>query len=770
MNGSSAGAASSKRDKRRSALQERLADLTASFSQNRDAHFRQQLHALQCDMTLLNNADPYDPGPLPDDADEIAALIENTVGGGKFAREMAGLAGMWYSRFVQEVNQAKEDRDTDLTMLMHRHNDNLDRFNREYRFRVHFASEEYNKLSGTLRERLVSSINGKKTRLMREKEHLDIADTNALLLHPNQFSITNPASPGGLHGNRKTRHTRHRIDLDELGNGVSDAFGGGNAAGGGGTNKRKRKADDDHPPASPARDAPTPADRAKVKEVQQQNAAAYSIHSLFTDKELTLHANYAHVATTHFFSVSRRAEHAASGLATNGHNTDVDEASGFDGTGAEDNGTPAESMARTASHQNFHHATRSTRTQAHAALSTLADLSDKPATRPNLPYHILANYHARPNGNAPPLPSLMNDEIEDDLARIDRLLGQPASFIDRTLIDECIEVPHDDVGEGVVPPQDPARFNFLHPDFPADMGVRWFPMRNAGEREAVEMVTITKTTATAEIPRGPVEADLVFYVPPEDGSRPFNYVEEPPTGLPQRNFGETTHKVTIEDIRGDEHAYDLDTDALQALQGVPTQTTYATFDSDEEVQRVYYPEVEKLLFDHVQGVHKVIIFDHTIRRQESKARRQPVNRTHVDQTAKAAADRVRLHVSDPEEAEKLLRGRYRIINVWRPLNGAVVSAPLAFASAASVDRENDLVAVEHRYPDRTGETMQVKYNPALKWKYWSGMENDERLLLKCSDTAEGVGTSVPHTAFVDPRTPVGGKPRESIEVRTLVFG
>src|SRR5699024_1955426 len=60
----------SKRDKRRSALQERLQDLTASFSQNRDAQFRQQLHALQCDMTLINNADPYVPGPLPDSAEE----------------------------------------------------------------------------------------------------------------------------------------------------------------------------------------------------------------------------------------------------------------------------------------------------------------------------------------------------------------------------------------------------------------------------------------------------------------------------------------------------------------------------------------------------------------------------------------------------------------------------------------------------------------------------------------------------------------------------
>lgn len=113
-----ANAPISKRDKRRSALQERLQDLTASFSQNRDAQFRQQLHALQCDMTLINNADPYTPGPLPDSAEEVAQLIERTVGGGLFGREMASLSGMWYSKFVQEVNLIKEDKDAELAMLV----------------------------------------------------------------------------------------------------------------------------------------------------------------------------------------------------------------------------------------------------------------------------------------------------------------------------------------------------------------------------------------------------------------------------------------------------------------------------------------------------------------------------------------------------------------------------------------------------------------------------------------------------------------------------
>ncbi|KAE8389820.1 hypothetical protein ETB97_012522 [Aspergillus alliaceus] len=456
----------SKRDKRRSALQERLQDLTASFSQNRDTQFRQQLHALQCDMTLINNADPYSPGPLPDSAEEIAQLIETTVGGGKFAKEMSSLAGMWYSRFVQEVNHIKAETDADLAMLVHRHNSNLERFQKEYAFRVHFAEEEYSHLSATLRERLVQTISGKRTRLMREKEQLDIADTNALLLHPNQFSITNPASPGGIHGNRKTRHTRHRVDLDELGNGIlAEHF-----------NKRKRKAPEEDV-GSPVRESgyTNPAERAKAQVAQQQQAPSYSIQSLFTEKELSAHANQAHVATVHFFSTSKRADQP-SGAATNGNNTDAEDASGADGT--EDNGTPATDMARTAS-QNFH-ATRSTRGHGSHALNPLSELSDKPAVRPNLPYNILANYHARPSNNgAPPLPPLMNEEVDDDWARMDRLHAKPAGYVDKGLVQLLVEPAPAEI-DGV--PQNPHRFSMLHPDFPPDMGIHLHPIESGKTR------------------------------------------------------------------------------------------------------------------------------------------------------------------------------------------------------------------------------------------------------------------------------------------------
>lgn len=271
------------------------------------------------------------------------------------------------------------------------------------------------------------------------------------------------------------------------------------------------------------------------------------------------------------------------------------------------------------------------------------------------------------------------------------------------------------------------------------------------------------TESAVPIPRGPTTSTLVFYAPPTDGSTPFNYVEEPPEGQPQRNYTEAQHEVQIQDIRGRESEYELNKHAFAVVQSVESQEK--DFTDDTHIQETYYPEVEKLILENVPTAKRVFLFDHTIRRSDPNARRAPVNRAHIDQTSKSTIQRVKFHL--PDEAEELLKGRYRIINVWRPLNGPVVSKPLAFAASESAPDEA-VVPVEHRYPNRTGETAGIKYTDSMKWHYWSGMTNDERLFLQCFDSQDGA--RVPHSAFVDPRTKSDWPGRESIEVRALVFG
>jgi len=268
------------------------------------------------------------------------------------------------------------------------------------------------------------------------------------------------------------------------------------------------------------------------------------------------------------------------------------------------------------------------------------------------------------------------------------------------------------------------------------------------------------------IPRGPVTASLSFYKAPEDGAPPHNYVEPLP-GVPQRNWGDDWESVHLEDLRGQEHKFNLDNNAFDTYQNVKSALDRSGFDDDTKVREVYYPEVEKLLLDNLPGANRVLLFDYTIRRPTGN--RNPVQRVHIDQTPWSAAERIKVHL--PDEANELLRGRYRIVNVWRPLNGPVMTFPLAVADSQTVS-DSDLVPIEHRYPDRNGQTASVRFNAAQKWYYWSGMTDEDRLLLKCFDSDETLGQwgRVPHTAFENPNTPEGAVGRESIEVRALVFG
>jgi hypothetical protein len=276
------------------------------------------------------------------------------------------------------------------------------------------------------------------------------------------------------------------------------------------------------------------------------------------------------------------------------------------------------------------------------------------------------------------------------------------------------------------------------------------------------------------VPRGPVNAKLNFSRPPPEGKVAFNYVDAPPAGEPQHNLDKHQQEVSIQDIRGHESEYNLDRDAFKVIQGVP-ESKEKDFVDDDSIKENYYPEVEKLLLDHIPGSNRVFLFDHTIRRAGPTAKRGPVQSVHIDQTAYSAEKRVRKHLGD--EAEKLLQGRYRIVNVWRSLNKNPVEAmPLAFASSTTLDQK-DVIPVEHRYSHGyTGQTAAIAYNPGQKFHYLSGMTGDERLLLECFDSdvlKEGStvdGGRVAHTAFEHPLTRPDAEGRESIEVRALVFG
>ncbi|ROT34486.1 hypothetical protein SODALDRAFT_318414 [Sodiomyces alkalinus F11] len=287
------------------------------------------------------------------------------------------------------------------------------------------------------------------------------------------------------------------------------------------------------------------------------------------------------------------------------------------------------------------------------------------------------------------------------------------------------------------------------------------PFGGPSASESTQTISVAQKKTT--VPGRHVETTLNYYKPNEDGSPPYaTYVDRPETYERPNDV----RPVTIHDISGHEEDFTLDGQGFQVHRQPVTEKDFV---DDDQIKASYYPETEQLLKD-VTGASRVFIFDHTIRRpppeSETKSNRGPVQRVHIDQSYRAALSRVPHHL--PEEADRLLRGRVQIINVWRPIK-TVERDPLAVAEASSVPDE-DLVMIELIYPNRRGETYHVNYRPAHRWHYKSGLTPDEVLLIKCFDSKkDGRARRVPHTAFVDPTAAPDAPARESIEIRALVF-
>lgn len=200
----------------------------------------------------------------------------------------------------------------------------------------------------------------------------------------------------------------------------------------------------------------------------------------------------------------------------------------------------------------------------------------------------------------------------------------------------------------------------------------------------------------------------------------------------------------------------------------PSRSAVTDFTDEAEVRRRYYPEVEALLRARAEA-REVVVFDHTVRIDGAGAHggRVPVRRPHGDYTPKSGPQRLR-DVLGPERAADWARGRWRIVNVWRPFGGPVEMAPLAFADPATL-APGDLVATDLVYPDRVGEVFSLAWSPGQRWMYLPDMIPEEALLLKTYESdPHAPARFVPHTAFDDPGSPPAAAPRRSIEVRALV--
>jgi hypothetical protein len=292
---------------------------------------------------------------------------------------------------------------------------------------IKLAEEEHKALASSLRDRLINSVTGKKIKLNKEKDDLlNIGESNALLMHPNQYAVVNPSSPGGVHSKRATRHRR---DIDDI-PGFPDSH------------KRKRRAADDVGSPVPTRRHLENGFSTPIWTSEQVARAAnkgstsplYSVEKLFTEKELAMTYNAAALAARIYVLTHGPEKNG-------GSNNDSDSASNEGeghklAEGDQENDSPDSPPAAPAMDRQFSHATRSTRGATGLGIgayttATGIDIVTDPslpgsflrmaAQLPKMPpllHAIMIKPYAKDAPNSPT--GIGNDELNLDMHNIER--------------------------------------------------------------------------------------------------------------------------------------------------------------------------------------------------------------------------------------------------------------------------------------------------------------------------------------------------------------
>ncbi|MCJ1281118.1 hypothetical protein MMC26_000436 [Xylographa opegraphella] len=228
--------------------------------------------------------------------------------------------------------------------------------------------------------------------------------------------------------------------------------------------------------------------------------------------------------------------------------------------------------------------------------------------------------------------------------------------------------------------------------------------------------------------------------------KPFELVTEIPSeALDQRRTNLVFHTVgtqAIEDVRGDEEQYTLDRHGFTYRRA---PFAFAGFHDKSQILETFLPWAERILRKEVEDVGRVFIFDWRLRRSNYVPRRVdlselhqflPVSTTcHVDQSPWEMLKRCQKFLGT--DAGSLLKGRVRIINLWRPLYHTIEDRPLTVTDGSTVNAA-DLIRTDYVRRDDVQETMYLMHNSKQKWYYLSQQTTDEVLLLKIYDSSDKV--------------------------------
>ena len=214
----------------------------------------------------------------------------------------------------------------------------------------------------------------------------------------------------------------------------------------------------------------------------------------------------------------------------------------------------------------------------------------------------------------------------------------------------------------------------------------------------------------------------------------------------------------------------------------------------EEVERVFYPEMEKLLLEFFPDATDALVFNHDVfdkdyegDRTEDQDNKNPgvnanyVNLVHNDLNDNSGRVRCRELLTKnlrnfgreqnytEDQADEKMSRRFMSINLAKPMQ-TVRQNPFVLCAWPSFS-DQPYVTNYRVYDDRVGETTRFTHRPDHDWYWFPEQKPTEVSMLKCYDsvTDGSVSRWSFHTACIDPTAPDDAPCRKNVVVRSYVF-
>jgi hypothetical protein len=272
-----------------------------------------------------------------------------------------------------------------------------------------------------------------------------------------------------------------------------------------------------------------------------------------------------------------------------------------------------------------------------------------------------------------------------------------------------------------------------------------------------------------------MESDLVEssvnYLEPMD-ELPVFYAQKQ-----ENNLKLAAHTIRIRDARPMQAHLSLDREGF-ALADCPSAVR--NFRDSDEVQRVYRPEIERLITE-LTGARKVLVAGPVLRWGERSKdcgallNSRPARFVHVDYSRRSFEDFAVMHLANAgiEDKERWLNGRFAAFNIWRVTTPPPQDVPLGVCAASSARLEDVITGLAvidpPGGPEIRFESSLYQFNPGHRWYYFPNMRPEEALVFKAFDSDRSAVQGCPHSAFDDPTCPPDVPPRGSIEIRAYAY-